>query len=128
MRGKIWSALVCVAFLGVELGIAWAQSVPQLINDQGRLTNSTGQPLNGVNVDLTFAFYSAETSGTLYLSVLQPNVAMTKGIYNVLIGSGTITPGAASTLFAVFQNHSEVWMGVKVDADPGMIPRSRISS
>jgi len=130
MRTKIGLTLVFIIGLAVGLGIAWAQSVPQLINYQGRLTNAAGQPLaDGATVDLTFAFYGVQSGATpLYLTVLQEDVVVTGGIYNVLIGSGTITPGAESTLAAVFQKHSDVWLGVKVDLDDEMTPRSRITS
>jgi len=93
MRTKTLAAMG-VIFLAVVVGIAWAQSVPQLINYQGRLTNAAGEPLDGVTVDLTFAFYGVESGSTpLYLTVLQEDVLVTGGIYNVLIGSGTVTPG-----------------------------------
>jgi len=45
MRAKIGMAAVGVICFAVLVGIAWAQSVPQLINYQGRLTDSAGQPL-----------------------------------------------------------------------------------
>ena len=108
--------------------LASGQSVPQLINYQGRLTNPAGIPLDGVNVDLTFTFYPTEISSTPLLAVTQPGVPVTKGIYNLLIGSGGILPGTETTLAAVFQNHAEVWLGVQVNADPEMTPRARISS
>jgi hypothetical protein len=109
--------------------LATGQSVPHLINYQGRLTNPSGQPLDGETVDLTFALYGVESGGTpLYLTVLQEDVLVTAGIYNVLIGSGAITPGTENNLADVFQKHSEVWMGVAVDSDPEMTPRSRITS
>ena len=44
MRTKIGLALAGVIGLVVAVGITWAQSVPQLINYQGRLTNAAGQP------------------------------------------------------------------------------------
>ena len=118
---------VLVGFVAI---LAVAQSVPQLINYQGRLTDSSGQPLSdGSTVDLTFAFYGVDSGSTpLYLTVLQGNVVVTGGLYNVLIGSGTITPGVESTLAEVFQKHQDVWMGVKVNTDPEMTPRSRITS
>jgi hypothetical protein len=115
-------------FLVLVSGALLSQSVPQLINYQGRLTDSSGQPLDGVTVDLKFSFYGSESGDTVFLSVLQEDVQITGGIYHVLIGSGTITPGTESTLTDVFQKHSEVWMGVKVDTDPEMTPLSRISS
>ncbi len=109
---------------------ATGQSVPQLINYQGELMDkNTGQPLDGVSVDLTFSFYGDETGATpLYLTVVQENVQVTDGMYNVLIGSGTVTEGDESTISGVFQNHSEVWMGVEVGDDGEMTPRVRISS
>jgi len=129
MRAKIGMALVGVVVMAVVAGIVWAQSVPQLINYQGRLTNAAGQPLaDGSTVDLTFAFYGAATGGTAYLTVLQEDVVVNSGIYNVLIGSGTITTGTESSLAAVFQKHPDVWMGVKVDSDNEMTPRARITS
>ncbi|MFO8056425.1 MAG: SUMF1/EgtB/PvdO family nonheme iron enzyme [bacterium] len=117
-----------VGVLVLVVGIAWAQSVPQLINYQGRLTDSAGAPLDGVTVDLTFAFYGAESGGTAYLTVLQEDVVISGGLYNVLIGSGTVTPGMESTLSDVFQKHQNVWMGVEVDSDGEMSPRSRITN
>ncbi|HUT56127.1 MAG TPA: putative metal-binding motif-containing protein [bacterium] len=128
MRTKIGLALVGVVGLAVCLGIARAQSVPQLINYQGRLTDAAGHPLNGVTVDLTFTFYGTDSEATAYLSVLQEDVMVANGIYHVLIGSGTVTPEMESSLADVFQKHQEVWMGVRVDADAEMTPRSRITS
>jgi formylglycine-generating enzyme required for sulfatase activity len=129
MKKKLgWTAVVvvCLAHLA---GVALAQSAPQLINYQGRLTNALGQPLaDGSTVDLTFKFYSAATGGTLYLTVLQQNVVVNNGLYNVLIGSGTVSHGTEISLANVFRNHSEVWLGVKVDAEAEMTPRSRIAS
>lgn len=125
-------SLMAFVFVGLAIivGIAWAQSAPQLINYQGRLTDSSGQPpVDGTTVDLTFSFYGVASGATpLYLTVLQEDVVVNGGIYNVMIGSGTITPGAESALADVFQNHTDVWMGVEVDADGEMIERSRVGS
>ena len=120
-------AFLMAALLVVNL--ARSQSVPQLINYQGRLTNASGLPLDGDSVNLTFRFYGVQSGPSpLYLTVLQQNVLVSKGIYNVLIGSGTPTPGTEKTLADVFQRHPEVWMGVQVNTDPELAPRSRISS
>ena len=129
MKVKVISGVGAVAAAILVVSISFSQSVPQLINYQGRLTDSVGQPLDGDTVDLTFSFYGVETGNTpLYLSVLQEDVPVTAGIYNVLIGSGTVTPGTENNLADVFINHGEVWMGVKVESDPEMTPRQRITS
>jgi len=130
MKSKVGMALTVVLLLAVAVGIAFAQSVPQVINYQGRLTDDQGQPLaDGSTVDLIFAFYGVESGATpLYLTVLQEDVVVTGGIFNVLIGSGTITPGTESTMAGVYEKHSEVWMGIKADTDQEMVPRTRIAS
>jgi microcystin-dependent protein len=129
MRNKLGMTILGVFVVAAVVSIVWAQSAPQLINYQGRLTDSSGQPLaDGTTVDLTFAFYGSASGDTAYLTVFQEDVVITDGIYNVLIGSGTITPGTESTLDDVFQNHSDVWMGAKVDTESEMTPRSRVGS
>ena len=83
-------ATVAFIFLGIVviIGIAWAQSVPQLINYQGRLMDSSGQPLaDGTTVDLTFAFYGVESGGTAYLTVLQEDV-----VVSGLVGVAAVEP------------------------------------
>jgi len=102
--------------------------VPYLINYQGHLKDSGGNPLNGVSVDLTFRFYDSETGGNLLLSVEQTGVQVTEGLFNVLLGSGTVTASAEFTLAAAFQKHSEVWMSTEVGSDGQMAPRQRIAS
>jgi hypothetical protein len=130
MKAKIELALVGTVALIVVMvmGLAWTRSVPQLINYQGRLADAAGQPVDGQTVDITFSFYGQAAGGTAYLSVLQEDVLVTAGQYNVLIGSGTIVPGAAKDLSDLFSKHKDVWMGVKVDADAEMTPRARITS
>ncbi|MFO8058617.1 MAG: MopE-related protein [bacterium] len=108
--------------------LSFAQTAPQLINYQGRLHDSAGMPLDSVTVKLTFGFYGAQSGGSVYLSVVQNNVGVSNGLYNVLIGSGDVTAGVEPDLASVFRNHGEVWMGVAVGADPEMTPRQRITS
>ena len=115
-------------FVTLFAGAASAQSAPQLINYQGRIANESGVPLTGSTVDLTFRFYSAATGGTLYLTVIQQDVAVNNGLYNVLVGSGAITPGAEISLADVSPTTPRCRLGVAVDADPEMTPRSRIAS
>ncbi len=130
MRVKNSIARVCFFLVLSAAALAWTASAPQLINYQGRLSDGLGQPLdNGSTVDLTFAFYGVESGSTpLFLTVLQEDVLVNGGLYSALIGSGSIIPGAENDLASVFQNHRDVWMGVKVDSDPEMTPRQRITS
>jgi hypothetical protein len=118
---------VIVLCLTAILFLAPTHSVPLLINYQGRINNASGQSITGT-VNLTFAFYSAATGGTKYLSVYQPSIQVSGGVYALLIGSGTVTIGTEPDLAAVFQKHPSVYMGVKVNNDAEMTPRVLIAS
>ena len=129
MKSKIIGIGLGIGVAALALvNLAHSQSVPGSVNYQGRLTNAAGQPLDGVSVNLTFTFYPTQSSSTPFLAVTQPSVPVSKGIYNLLIGSGGILPGTETTLAGVFQNNTEVWMGVQVNSDPEMTPRTRIAS
>lgn len=121
------AAFITVLCLAAILFFALTHSVPMLINYQGRINNAAGQPFTGT-VNLTFSFYSAATSGTKYLQVYQSGVVVSGGMYNVLIGSGTVTGYTDPDLATVFQKHPSVWMGVKVNSDAEMTPRVQIAS
>ena len=130
MKARYLLALgALIALIGAFYHIAFSQSVPQLVNYQGRIMNkATGQPLDGVTVDLTFTFYPTASGDTALITVLQEDVLVSKGIYNVLVGSGAVTPGLETKLAEVFHQHFEVWMGVKVDSGSEMTPRTRVAS
>ena len=104
------------------------RNAPRLMSYQGRITGQDQMPLPGDTVDMTFNFYGDQSGNTLLLSVLQEDVSVENGTYNLLIGSGVISDGVESTLDAVFSNHSEVWMGVKVGPDPEMQPLTPITT
>ena len=127
MRRTIKTVVIISLFLLAPF-FMWAQTAPDMIAYQGRLSDAGGQPLDGVNVDLTFTFYETATGSTVLLSVLQEDVPVSSGMFNVMIGSGTVTAGTESTLKEVFQNHSQVWIGTKVNADPEMTPRLQVAS
>jgi len=103
-----------------------AKPVPQLLDYQGRLNDSFGHPLDGVTVDLTFLFYDDEEVGKLLLTDQHIGVQITEGLFNVLIGSGTVTPGMESTVPDVFRNHNMVWITTEVGSDGEMTPRQLI--
>lgn len=63
-------------------------AVPHLINYQGRLTDSTGTPLNG-SYALTFRIYDSETAGGMLWEETHTGVVIQKGIFSVLLGSVT---------------------------------------
>ncbi|MBN2280355.1 MAG: hypothetical protein JXQ65_07235 [Candidatus Marinimicrobia bacterium] len=108
---------VCVA--GVIFVVNIMAQIPQLINYQGHLVNSEGDPLNGSH-EIEFRLYDQATSGTLLWNEIQ-TVEVTQGILNVLLGSvSPINPG----LF----DGSDRFLTLKVGADSEMSPRTKLTS
>lgn len=91
--------------------------VPQMINYQGVLTDSLGDPVCG-NYDMTFSVYEGGSGGTPLWTETQMGVDVEGGVFNVLL----------NIPYSVF-NGDIRYLGVAVD-DPGdeMIPRRPIVS
>jgi len=104
-----------------------AAGVPQLINYQGRLMDDAGVPVTG-NVEMHFKLFDSEIDGTPLLTILQTNVQVTNGLYNVLLGSGTVLPGVEPDLKSVFEKHPQVYLAVSVDNGDDLSPRQLITS
>lgn len=127
---------VAAITLGLVLLItpgALAANPPETINYQGVLRDSAGVPLSG-GYRMLFRFYDSETAGSLLLTDAHDGsgsstlVTVTQGLFNVWLGSGTLTPGEYSSLAPLFAGEAAVWLEVTVEDDPPMAPRTRILS
>ena len=98
---------------------AWA--VPQMVNFQGRLTDSYGAPLDGA-VDVTFSIYDASTGGNLLWQESHAGLTVDNGLFHTLLGS--LTPLDTSTVFT----GADRWLEVQVGTDDPMQPRQQITS
>ena len=107
-----------LGFLGL-IGPAGAQA-PNLLNYQGVLKDSAGNPITGTRA-MTFRLYDAATGGTLLWNETQPSVSVNNGLFSVLLGS--VTPLSPSNF-----SGPNRWLGVTVASDPEMTPRQRIAS
>ncbi len=86
-------------------------SVPQLINYQGFLASSQdSSPLDTI-IDITFRIYSSQTGGTELWSETHSNVQVTRGIFNVLLGSVNPIP---RTIFDGSTRYLQVEIGTEV--------------
>jgi hypothetical protein len=91
-RASLAAMAVVVFVLGAS---AWAQSVPQQINYQGRLTDSTGQPVNNLSVPMVFGVWDAGTVGAgSQLWTEAQLVPVVNGLYSVRLGAVTPVPAS----------------------------------
>lgn len=116
--------IIAVWFSGLLLLLNIAPSVtygevPQLINYQGYVTDSDGNPLEGV-YNVKFSIYNVEEGGASLWTETQ-DIDINKGVFNVLLGSLVSFP---DDLFA----SKTRYLGIKVGSDPEMYPRQRIAS
>jgi hypothetical protein len=114
MRG-FW---MIVCFL-VAVSSSWAQ-IPQLVNYQGLLADSTGTPVNG-SLSMVFSIYDDSTGGVPVWMESHSSVSVIEGRFSVLLGS--VNPLGDSTF-----DESDRYLGLAVNGDPEMQPRARISS
>jgi hypothetical protein len=104
-----------------------ASTPPGLVNYQGILRDNSDQPLSGT-FDMVFYFYDAPSGGSLLLTDAHfagGAVNVINGLFDVALGSGSIIPGAESTLAAVFQNHEPVYVEIEI-ASETLSPRVRL--
>ncbi len=94
-------------------------NIPNKIPFQGRLTDDSGNPIDGI-MNITFALYDAETSGIALWSETQA-VNITNGLFSVVLGN--LTPLSPNEF-----SDSERWIGITIDADSEMIPRTKLTT
>lgn len=112
--------LTLTAVLVLALGSAAMAGIPKTISFQGRLADSSGEPING-NVNLTLVIYSA--GGAKLFAETYAGLAVTDGVFNVLIGSQTVG-GVPSSVFA----GADRSVGLSVNGDAEMTPRLPLSA
>ena len=96
MKTNIWLFTACLLAM---LSSALAQSVPPLINYQGRLTDQTGAPLTAGAYGIQFRlwdFATATNSSDLIWAQQQNLAVQSNGVFNVILGS----PGGSPILGA----------------------------
>ncbi|MFZ1683994.1 MAG: hypothetical protein WAU88_07655, partial [Candidatus Zixiibacteriota bacterium] len=114
MTRFLLAVLATVILLG-SLAIA---EVPNLINYQGRLTSLAGTPYNGTK-PVKFAIY--DKLGIDIWNSGSVNVTFTDGLFSVQLGAA---PQPALPAFA-FASDSLLTLGIKVDTDPEITPRTK---
>ena len=94
-------------------------SVPALLNHQGFLTDIGGVPVNG-NVAMTFGIYATPTGGAPLWSENHAVVAVTAGVFHVVLGAVTPLPVGTFT-------GAEFWLQTTADG-VDQLPRRSLAS
>jgi hypothetical protein len=98
-----------------------ARLAPRLLNYQGYLTDTLGNPVTNPAISMSFAIFDAVSGGNQKWGETQPTVSVDKGIFNVLLGSVAPIPDS------VFTNSNSRYLELTV-AGQVLSPRTRIVS
>jgi hypothetical protein len=97
-----------------------ARLAPRLLNYQGFLTDTLGNPITNPSSSMTFTIFDAVSAGSQKWTESQL-VSVDKGIFHVLLGSVTSIPDS------VFTNSNSRWLELTV-AGQILTPRTQIVS
>jgi len=95
-----------------EVGIA---AVGSYIPIQGRLTDASGNPLNGTFNNISLSIYTTGTGGSSLCQVTPSNLQVSNGLFSTSI------PCSSSVV-----NGQQLYLGVQVGTDTEMSPRQLI--
>jgi len=96
-----------------------AVTIPRMLSYQGKLLDNVGNPVLDTTYSVLFSLYTVPSGGSAFWSETQ--TARTKvGLFSVLLGS--VTP------IDTLPDAGALYLGMKVGADPEMLPRLRIVS
>lgn len=98
-----------------------ARLSPRLLNYQGYLTDTLGNPITNPSISMTFAIFDAASAGNQKWTETQNTVSVNKGIFSVLLGSVTPIPDS------VFTSSASRWLQLTI-AGQALSPRTRIVS
>jgi hypothetical protein len=116
---KTYQLLFAMLFLAL---VSMASAAPKVINYQGRLTDTAGQPITTSTV-IDFTFYDAESGGNQLTFADQDTVTPdSNGFYSTLIGDAG-GPEIPATLF----QEDNVFLNVMVNGE-NLVPRTRVTS
>lgn len=120
------SAMRCLPCIGMVCILVFLSQplfaeIPQLLNYQGRLLDTAGDPVVEGTYAITFSIYDADVEGTVLWTETHPAVLVSDGLFNILLGSVTPLPNA------VFNDVTR-YLGITVGSDAELAPRTRLIS
>lgn len=109
--------LFCLMLLLVILPTGIKAEIPNLIDFQGSLTDTDGNPVSG-DVEIIFSLYAVPAAGAVLWQETK-TITVTDGIYATSLGSTVTLPDTV-------WDSTQLWLGIKVGSDAEMSPRIRI--
>ena len=126
---NLGTVLVVIALLYANNVIASPGMRPSLassstttISYQGRLADSSGNPITTSGVAMQFRLYDVDTGGAPLWEETQAAVPVEDGLFHVLLGSTNPIP------VSLLASNSTLWLGITVGSDSEMTPREQIAS
>jgi hypothetical protein len=117
--GRLFLMAVCVLFLGaVALN---ASSAPKMMNYQGLLLDSNGDPVTSC-VSMTFTVYDAASGGNVVWQETHSSVCPDEGLFEVMLGNGDTPVELGEDVFSA----PDRWLGVAVNGEAELAPRTRL--
>jgi len=102
-----------------QKGVAIGSTMSLMMKYQGRLLDpTTGDPKPDGSYSMSFSIYDVSTGGTALWSETK-NVEVKSGLFNAILGDVTSLPAGIFT-------GQDLWLGIKVGADPETSPRQQL--
>jgi len=119
IRSNLITAALCAIMIFAVTSFV-AADVPHMINYQGILADSAGNPLD-TTVSMTFTIYDDSTAGAVRWTETHPAVSVVDGGLNVRLGE--VNP-VSDMVFT----GERCWLGVQIGSDAELTPRSELLS
>lgn len=110
--------IIFCALASLCLAAAAAADIPRTLDYQGVLTDAGGDAVPDGSYSVTFRLYSVSSGGTSLWEETQP-VSVTKGIFNVILGS-------VVTLELPF--NQRYYLGISVEGEAELAPRIALTA
>lgn len=121
MRAKRFARILVVtlAAIGSIAVTSFSAGVPNTLNYQGTLTDSTGKPVTAAAKPVTFKLYTTAMGGTPFWTESQ-SVPVNNGQFSAVLGNTVSLPTDKFT--------GITYIGVAIDSGPEMLPRQKMTS
>jgi len=121
MKHMVTSAATLIVCVMVLASFAVAD-IPQMLNYQGRLCDSQGNPIPDGEYVLTLTIYTDPTGTSDVWSCPEQTVQVTDGLFTYHIGEACALP------HDFFAQYSSVWLGIAIGDEPESTPLTQILS